>query len=150
MPHQLIYASTATTPLEADALEALLAHARARNAAQGISGALVYFEGAFLQVLEGERAVLDALMAQIARDLRHAHVVVLQASEVPEPVFGDWTMAYVAATAAQVAEWAGLGPLHRAADVLPELHPDPARAAQLAQRILAQLQPVPPAPAGPF
>ena len=145
MPHQLIYAST---PLDTDALEALLAHARARNAAQGISGALVYFEGAFLQVLEGERAALDALMAHIARDLRHAHVEVLQALEIPEPVFGDWTMAYVAATAAQVAEWAGLGPLHRAAEVLPELRPDPTQAARLAERILAQLMPAAPAPAG--
>ena len=58
MTYRIIYASNATSPLQTDDLEELLDQAMRRNAAQDITGALVYSEGMFLQILEGDRQVL--------------------------------------------------------------------------------------------
>lgn len=108
MPHQLIYASASSTPMQADDLEDLLERAQHKNAAAGITGALVYVDGCFLQVLEGLAEPVRQLMERIYRDPRHEAVTLLQAQEVAEARFAQWTMAYVSATSAQVAQWAGL------------------------------------------
>jgi hypothetical protein len=108
MTYQIIYSSNASIPMQSDDLEDLLEHARERNAERGITGALVYVDGIFLQILEGEVATLKRLMARIESDLRHEAVTVLQEGEVPSPRFGDWTMAYVCATPDQVADWLSL------------------------------------------
>ena len=47
------------------------------TASRGITGVLVYAEGVFLQVLEGETEAITLLMARISRDLRHEAVAVL-------------------------------------------------------------------------
>lgn len=109
MTYQIVYSSEASTPMQTDDLEEILGHARSRNAARGITGALVYAEGLFLQILEGDRAEVEDLMARIRRDVRHETVVVLREGEIPLPMFGHWKMAYVSATPQQVARWAGLG-----------------------------------------
>ena len=56
MTYQIIYSSESSTPMQADDLEYLLAHARRHNAAKEITGALVYADGVFLQILEGDSA----------------------------------------------------------------------------------------------
>ena len=108
MTYQLIYSSDATTPMQKDDLEELLVHARRRNGIRAITGALVYAEGMFLQILEGDRASVHDLMAEIRRDVRHETVTVLREGEIPIASFGSWKMAYVSATQQQVARWAGL------------------------------------------
>jgi hypothetical protein len=137
MTYQILYASVSTTPMQADELEDLLEHAQGRNASQGITGALVYVEGRFLQVLEGDKTRVHALMQTISDDLRHEHVSILQAGEVPAAAFADWTMAYVSATAAEVAAWAGLSAATTLPAVWDEVRQDPQRARRLAESILA-------------
>ena len=50
----LIYASSATKAMSQDELKALLAKARTNNQRDNITGMLLYNDGNFLQVLEGE------------------------------------------------------------------------------------------------
>jgi hypothetical protein len=61
---QLIYCSDAREAMDSVALQSLLELARARNAALGITGMLLYSNGRILQVLEGESGPLDALYEQ--------------------------------------------------------------------------------------
>ncbi|CAN5790879.1 hypothetical protein BH11MYX2_BH11MYX2_07760 [soil metagenome] len=96
---QLVYTSVATTAFTADLLRKLLVGARANNTGLGVSGMLLHVEGSFLQVLEGERAVVDALYVKIGTDRRHARVSVLVSREVTERNFPDWSMGFVDATA---------------------------------------------------
>ena len=63
---QLIYCSDAREAMGSVALQSLLELARARNAALGITGMLLYSNGRILQVLEGESGPLDALYEKIA------------------------------------------------------------------------------------
>jgi len=91
---QLIYTSRATTSFGPDALRTLLAGARERNQAAGISGMLLHVDNWFLQVLEGDDEVVRALFARITADRRHGGVLALVVREVPERNFPDWSMGF--------------------------------------------------------
>lgn len=148
MPYQIIYSSSSTTPMQMDDLEDILESARESNAEAGISGALVYVDGHFLQILEGEAEALAHLMGRIARDVRHEAVTVLRQTEVPAAMFSDWSMAYVSATAEQVAEWAGLSGATTAADTLADIHGNAVKVTRMAEQILRVLALEPGAPPG--
>jgi Sensors of blue-light using FAD len=137
--YQIIYSSEAATPMQTDDLQALLDHARRSNGAKGITGALVYAEGMFLQILEGDKVVLQGLMTKIQRDVRHENVFVLRKGEVPTAIFGGWKMAYVSATPKQVAKWAGIGAANDTTESLSETAEEQNRTAQFAQDILSLL-----------
>jgi hypothetical protein len=139
MTYQIIYSSESATPMQMDDLEDILERARINNAARQITGALVYVDGTFLQVLEGDAESVKPLMARIAADVRHETVTVLQEAEIAAPVFSDWRMAYVSATPEQVAKWAGLPGTTAIPEILVDLQQDPFKAAQVAQSILSVL-----------
>lgn len=139
MTYQIIYSSEATTPMQTDDLEELLDHARRGNAAKGITGALVYAEGVFLQILEGDRVRVQDLMTEIRQDVRHETVIVLREGEIPSTIFGNWKMAYVSATPQQVAKWAGLSVVTGTTDSPSEMAEEQHRTAQFAQDILSLL-----------
>ena len=126
--------------MQSDDLEDLLEHARSNNGKKGITGALIYVDGAFLQVLEGARVSVEDLMAKILRDVRHETVTVLREGEIPSPIFTDWKMAYVSATSEQVAKWAGLSGTTGISEILTDIRQNPQAAAQVAESILLLLK----------
>jgi hypothetical protein len=127
--------------MQLDDLEDILEQARIWNATVGITGALVYADGVFLQILEGDRVEVQELMVKILRDLRHETVTVLRECEIPCAVFGSWQMAFVSATPEQVAAWAGLSVAAATHEVVNSSGQDPYRAEQFAQSILSLLKP---------
>ncbi len=140
MTYQIIYSSEAATPMQTDDLEDLLAQARSSNASRGITGALVYGEGVFLQILEGDRLAVEGLMARIGRDVRHHGITMLREGEIGSATFSSWKMAYVAATPQQIAKWAGLD-RPEATPIESDAIRERDRTAQFAQEILALLAP---------
>ena len=119
--------------------EEILEHARSSNAPKNITGALVYVDGVFLQVLEGDPKAVQELMARISSDVRHETVTILKQQDLPAAIFNDWKMAYISATAEQVAKWAGLSGTTAVQDVLANLRNDPLKATQVAESILSVL-----------
>jgi hypothetical protein len=105
--HHLIYQSTATRPMADADLHALLAQARAFNAAHHITGVLLYHEGQFVQVMEGEQATVRPLYDKICGDPRHRAVVKLADRELAGRSFGEWSMAFRPVQAADFATLAG-------------------------------------------
>lgn len=91
---QVSYLSRANGPLSAEDLLALLLQSRTDNAARGVTGLLLYGNETFLQVLEGEDAVVDDLVARISRDPRHGEFRVLSRRSVARPQYSDWTMGF--------------------------------------------------------
>lgn len=91
---RLLYASRAVDNTPA-AIEAICVSARQHNAAQGVTGVLVYGGGIFMQVLEGGRETVSDLYGVIQRDMRHKNVVLLHYEEITERRFGGWTMGLV-------------------------------------------------------
>jgi hypothetical protein len=139
MTYRIIYSSVSSTPMQLEELEDLLEQAQGNNSRNGITGALVYVDGFFLQVLEGEKDSVQELMQTISKDFRHETVTVLQAGEIAAAAFSGWDMAYVSATPEQVAQWAGLSGTTRLPQVWDDIHQDPHRATQVAKSILAVL-----------
>ncbi len=91
---QLGYASAATKPFGPDELKELLSKARTKNSSLNVTGMLLYHEGSFLQVLEGDKAVVETLYATIAEDPRHANAMLLFKNEATERSFDQWTMGF--------------------------------------------------------
>jgi hypothetical protein len=92
--NQVVYSSAAVAPFSETQLTELLARARTKNERLGVSGMLLYHEGSFLQVLEGDASVLESLFTAIAADKRHHRVVALLKREVDERHFADWRMGF--------------------------------------------------------
>jgi Sensors of blue-light using FAD len=92
--NQVVYSSAAVLPFSDPELTDLLARARMNNERRGVTGMLLYHEGSFLQVLEGEASVLESLFTAISADKRHHRVVALLRREVEERHFGDWRMGF--------------------------------------------------------
>ena len=92
--YQLLYVSNAVMLMSEDQLREILAISRINNRRRGITGMLVYHEGAFLQLLEGEKEQLDSLFEAIRRDARHDDIVLLAEIPVESRAFKDWSMAF--------------------------------------------------------
>ncbi|MDP1734848.1 MAG: EAL domain-containing protein [Sulfuritalea sp.] len=88
----LIYVSQATQPMSIEALADLQKQSRSFNRSTGISGYLVYQDGYFMQMLEGPRDTLLALMDRIRADPRHRDVRVVIEGPAQRRVFQDWGM----------------------------------------------------------
>ena len=63
------------------------------NLRDRITGALALPDGKFVQVIEGRKPDLDALMERIRADKRHANVVVLGHWAIAARLFAGWAMA---------------------------------------------------------
>jgi len=77
-----------------DDLMYLLKQSRVRNARNRITGMLLYRDGHFMQVLEGDEADVMKIFADIERDQRHKSVDVLRAEYIQYRDFPDWTMGF--------------------------------------------------------
>jgi hypothetical protein len=92
--YHVLYRSRATRVLTQAELQALLEQARPYNAHHQITGLLLYSEGHFVQLFEGEQAVVRALYARIQADPRHTQVVTVSEGPGPQRWFADWHMAF--------------------------------------------------------
>jgi len=88
---QIVYASR---PLDfsAPSLLNLLLTARQFNTSNNITGALLYRDDIFMQMLEGDSAVIRNLMKRISKDERHTIVVPLVDRSVASRAFSRWEM----------------------------------------------------------
>ncbi len=91
-----VYCSASIRPFSAADLAKLLLLARQNNARAGLTGMLLYAEGSFFQVLEGQMEAVDALYSEIELDTRHAKVTKIIQEPIQRRVFDDWTMGFSA------------------------------------------------------
>lgn len=77
----------------------ILAQSRRNNARDRIVGALHYADGHFLQVLEGPRAAVEALVQRLARDPRHQRFTVVRSQAIDATRFASWSMKFVPSAA---------------------------------------------------
>jgi hypothetical protein len=90
-----MYASRAVPAVDQEELIAILKKSKANNPRSGITGALCFSEGVFIQVLEGGRVAVNKLYNRIANDDRHTDVVLLNYEEIDERCFSGWSMGQV-------------------------------------------------------
>ncbi len=90
--HFLIYVSRTNLPLSQESLDTLLRKSRSSNRSAGISGYLIYQDGCFMQILEGQRDTLHKLFDRIKTDPRHGDVRLVMEGPIQHRVFSDWGM----------------------------------------------------------
>ncbi len=79
-------------------LDRIMAISRANNARDEVTGAMLYTDRSFAQILEGGLDQVQETFERIQLDLRHDDVVVLQAAPASSKIFGAWNMALVNTT----------------------------------------------------
>ena len=92
---RLMYASRAVPAVDQEELVSILKKSKANNGRSGVTGALCFSEGIFIQVLEGGRNAVNKLYNRIANDARHTDVVLLNYEEIDERRFAGWSMGQV-------------------------------------------------------
>ncbi len=91
---RLVYVSSAVRLMKDHELAEILRAAHRHNRTNGITGLLLYREGNFIQVLEGEPEQVEATFARIERDPRHHQVLVLSREFHSGRVFAEWAMGF--------------------------------------------------------
>jgi hypothetical protein len=91
---QLSYLSCAKSGLKKSDFTTILDKAITGNSKSDITGILVYCNGFFFQVLEGDDTQVLALFNKIVLDHRHENVVKLQHNIIQDRVFDKWNMAF--------------------------------------------------------
>jgi len=85
------YVSRASSPLPLE-LKQILATSRKNNSVLGITGAMAFLDGLYLQCLEGEADVVNTLYKRIEEDSRHSAPKILKSKPVSERAFPGWSM----------------------------------------------------------
>ncbi len=96
----LIYASIAREAVQPEEIAHLLRRARERNAAHGITGMLLLFDGHFMQYIEGPDPQLELVYRIIRKDPMHHGLIELMREGIAQRLFGGWSMAFDAPDAA--------------------------------------------------
>ena len=78
---------------ESPALDAIFRASVRNNGRDKITGALALPDGKFVQVIEGRRRDLDALMIRLRADDRHTNIAVLGDWPIAARLFPGWAMA---------------------------------------------------------
>ena len=90
----MLYMSTAVKPLNYDDFSALLQQCRDSNNKRGITGMLLYQNGTFMQILEGEKQVVLDLYDKILKDDRHTGIHTVLTGDIGARNFEDWSMGF--------------------------------------------------------
>ena len=91
--YYLIYISKSQN-INEDQLEHILVHSEIFNKKNSITGMLLYSEGHFLHLLEGNKIDVYNLWNAIQNDTRHTDIVKVCEGVIKQRNFEDWTMGY--------------------------------------------------------
>jgi inhibitor of KinA sporulation pathway (predicted exonuclease) len=103
----ILYLSTASHLMKEDELVSLLQVSRNNNKRKGLSGMLLYSEGTFIQLLEGDEDQLKSTYQAIEKDRRHYNIIKMLDGESSERHFPEWTMGFKSANAEEMEEFKG-------------------------------------------
>ncbi len=105
---RLVYVSSNTIPAAIfdSEVQAILKIANEKNSKNNITGALLFNDGYFAQVLEGPIEAVEKLFERIQEDTRHNDCSVLCCEPTTTRKFMKWSMAYEGADTAAKAQFA--------------------------------------------
>ena len=98
------YLSQAAPNFSSIDLLSLLEQCQTNNRKLGLTGLLIFGNGTFLQVIEGEDHIVDALMEKISKDRRHTNFQILATFPIEERHYSDWSMGFEKLTEQTISE----------------------------------------------
>ena len=91
MLRTICYVSTAVPTLDQDQLETLYSQVITNNLGLKITGVLLFSQGNFMQIMEGDTAVIDQIYQKISKDERHHHLFKLIDRTVDQRIFENYS-----------------------------------------------------------
>jgi hypothetical protein len=92
--YYLIYLSAGTNWFTQPELEELLRISVENNKRNNITGLLLYSEGNFIQLLEGEEMTVKKVYDKISQDPRHKGITPITDGVIENRIFPDWAMGF--------------------------------------------------------
>ncbi len=92
--HRLVYTSARSSSCDDTEIENILKSCVKNNPGKSITGLLLHSDKRFLQVVEGEKEVINALYEKIKVDPRHGGVNLRDSRAITARMFPEWHMAY--------------------------------------------------------
>jgi len=92
---QVIYISKATYDFVATELNDIAKVAARNNKLRGITGALLYIDHCFIQVIEGDAKSISELLTKLEADSRHCEIRIISDRIEQSPHFADWSMGLI-------------------------------------------------------
>ncbi len=89
------YISRSAGPQTSVVTGSILKTAMVFNRINQITGVLCQGDGFFLQMIEGERSIINQLYGRIARDSRHKDVELVKFEEITQRKYSQWSMALI-------------------------------------------------------
>jgi hypothetical protein len=89
MRFAISYLSTANKDLNQDEVAELLDLTEIRNNNAGVNGLLIYSDGNFFEVIEGEETKIKELFENIKVDPRHRNILIVFEKSIDKPLFDD-------------------------------------------------------------
>jgi len=89
MRFAISYVSTANRSLNQDEVAELLDQTEIRNNNEGVNGLLIYSDGNFFEVIEGEKSKIRDLFKMIKEDPRHRNIMMVFEKKIDKPLFDD-------------------------------------------------------------
>jgi hypothetical protein len=92
---ELIYVSTAAKRMTKDNLQAIMLESIRHNSDHNITGILLYDQGSFCQVLEGDKKDVLSIFKKIKSDKRHFNVITISEQDIQYREFSSWSMRFI-------------------------------------------------------
>jgi hypothetical protein len=77
-------------------LENLFSNSKNQNSSKNVTGLLLYNDGTFVQVLEGESSVVHSLFSKIENDGRHNQITIMMNRQIDKRLFNSYQTSSVA------------------------------------------------------
>jgi len=104
MVYYLLYYGVESFGFAQKDFEELLEQARKRNEFLGVTGKLIYCEGTFIQILEGNENNVKEIYASIERDQRLIATKLVAEGTTKQRYFKDWSMDFEEVSLAAINE----------------------------------------------
>ncbi len=92
--NRIIYLSSAIKLFSDEEINELLHQSRINNKKRNLTGLLLYSEGNFMQILEGNKDDIQNTFEKIKLDSRHKSIITIINEPLEKRSFSDWTMGY--------------------------------------------------------
>jgi hypothetical protein len=105
--YYIIYLSAGTNWFDEKELKEILTVCNVNNTRDNITGLLLYGEGNFIQLLEGEESAVQATYQRINFDERHKGITLIASGLLAARNFPEWAMGFKAVDSVSLAPFKG-------------------------------------------
>ena len=95
MNKAIVYVSTASEELDESDIKKILDYSKDWNNTHNVSGILLFSEGNFFQVIEGEGGTIESLFQNIKTDKRHKNLIKIFEKEINKEAYDGYESDFI-------------------------------------------------------